>query len=469
MDGSFDRAVLDRLPLAEAVLTCWRSLLNESLLNATYDRHRGRCHTRLLSFPDFVRLLFDGLTGPWKSGRASLVKARDEGRLPVSLPAFYDKMKNTPVDVSLAFFRDVVARLRAVAATHHPDCPASLQGFTTLLMDGKVVKHVCRRLKELRLCEVNACKLLGPRNLVVADRWSGLLVDLVADLDGEANEVKYVGALLRQVCTATSGPLLFVADRAFGVFKVCQQIRNANSHFLLRQHGTTVFVPDPEQPAVMTTDRFGRCVVQRWGWVTRGKPGPGQPRLAVRQITVQLKEEALVLLTSLCDATAYPVEDLLDAYLARWDIEGMFQKVTEVFQLRHLFSTQPQGMLFQLVLVFLMYDVVQVIKTVIAEEQGRAEAEISTTMLFRDITEELISVRRMLPVERVQELIAELPTPEAVRQRLRELLRPCWCNRWLKANYRPRDPSRPRPPGPPKLRQAKAHDSVQRILNRSRK
>ena len=470
MDGSFSRTVLARLPLAEAVLTLFRWLLDETLLTETYNANRGRCHTRLLTFPHFVRLLFDCLTGPWKSARAGLLKARDTGRLPVSLKAFYDKLKQTPIAVTLAFFRTAVARLRAVAATDHPDCPASLRGYTTLLMDGKVVKHVCRRLASLRLCAVNACRLLGPRCLAVADRWSGLLLDLVADLDGEANEVKYVGALLKQLRTVLKGPLLFVADRAFGVFKVCQQIRDAGADFLLRQHGTTKFVPDPDRPAVTTMDRFGRTVVQRWGWVVRGKATAKKPRpqLPVRQITVQRKQAALVLLTSLCDAVTHPVDDLLDAYLARWDIEGLFQRVTEVFNLRQLFSTRPQGMLVQLVLTFLMHNVTQVVKTVIAQEQGRKEAEISTALLFRDIQEELISVSRLLSVEATEALIVPLPTPQAVCERLRQLLQRCWCNRWLKANYRPRDPSRERTPVPPKLRQRKVHDSVQRILERNR-
>jgi hypothetical protein len=189
----------------------------------------------------------------------------------------------------------------------------------------------------------------------------------------------------------------------------------------------------------------------------------------VRQITVSRTRETLVLLTSLCDAVAYPVDDVLDTYLARWDIEGMFQKVTEVFNLRRLFSTLPQGMLFQLVLTFLMHDVIQVVKAVIAEEQGLEQGLVSTAMLFRDIQEELISVSRLLSVEATVEMIAPLPTAQAVRERLQELLRPCWCERWLKANYRPRNPTRDGKPPPAKLRQHKAHDSVQRILERNRR
>jgi hypothetical protein len=469
MDGGFDRQVLARLPLAEAVLTLAKEVIGvDGLLDQSYHEHRGRCHTRVLAFPQFVRILFDCVSRPCKSARAGLLKALDEGRLPVSPKAFYDKLKRTPVAVSLAFFRDAMQRLQAVAPEHRPGCPASLQRFKTLLIDGKVVKHVCRRLTQLRLCKATACKLLGPRTLVVADRWSGLLLDLVVDLDGEANEVKYVGPLLQRVTASVPAPFLLVGDRAFGIFAVCQQIVAATGDFLLRQHGGSVFVADPQQPAVTSRDRFGRTVTQRWGWLVRGQETKRTPRpqIPVRQLTVQRSTTTLVLITSLLDAAAYPVDDVLDSYLARWDIESMFQKVTEVFQLRHLFSTTPQGMLFQLVLAFLMHNIVQVVKQVIVQEEGREEARVSTAMLFRDIQEELIGVTRLLTPEAVVDLIGEYPSPAAVRHRLRQLLKGCWCNRWEKANYRPRDPSRLLNPKPPKLRQQKSHDSVQRILLR---
>lgn len=471
MDSSFDRTVLTRLPLAEAVLTLMRWMLDHTLLNSTYDDHRGRCHTRVLTFPAFVQLLFDCLTHPWVSARAALVKARDEKRLPVSLKAFYNKLKNTPVAVSLGLFRQAAARLHAVTPDYRPGCPASLQPLTTLLMDGKVVKHVCRRLKALRRDRGTACKLLGPRSLVLANRWTGQVHDLEADLDGEANEVKYATALLQRLKQTVRGAWLVVADRAFGIFQVCQAIRQApDGHFLLRKHGQTTFVADPERPALSSTDRFGRPVVQRWGWIVRGKETAGQdrPQIAVRQITVQRQRESLVLLCSLLDADAYPVEDLLDTYLARWDIEGIFQKVTEVFHLRSLFSSSPQGMLLQLVLTLLMYNVVQSVQQTIAQEHDVTPQQLSTAVLFRDIQEELVTLTRLLNEEAVVAQVVVFASAAEVRAYVHGLLKPCWCERWKKANYRPRDPSKPVVPKPTRIRQRKGHDSVQRILQRCR-
>jgi hypothetical protein len=470
MEGSFDRQVLAKVPLAEAVLSLLSWCLNEQVLTDAYDRHRDRCHTRLLSFPDFVRLLWDCLSGPWASARSGLVKAAEQGRLSVSLKAFYGKLARVPTALTLGFFRAAVGRLRQAFPEDWEAGPPSLRPFQTLLFDGKVVKHVPRRLKPLRADQVNACKLLGGRALIACDRWQGLVYDLVVDADGEANEIKRVAELLASLRATLVGLFLVVGDRAFGVFEVCRNILGSGGQFLLRQHGATTFEPDPDRPAVTTTDRFGRRVVQQWGAIVRGKQTKAKPRerIPVRQLTVERDQQALVLITSLTDPAAYPVDDLLDAYLDRWDIEQVFQTVTEVFHLNRLFSTTPGGMLFQLALCLLLYNVIQVVKQYVAHHQQREEKSISTEMLFRDVTEELIAATRLLGADEVVTLVGTFARPADLRRRLDELLADCWCARWQKANYKPRDPSRPKRDQPTKRRQTKAHDSVYRILQRSR-
>ncbi len=126
-------------------------------------------------------------------------------------------------------------------------------------------------------------------------------------------------------------------------------------------------------------------------------------------------------------------------------------------------------MLVQLMLTFLLCNVVQVVKRVLATEHEREEKQVSTKMLFRDIQEELIALTRVLPQETVIALIPAFSAAEQVGAHLREVLRGCWCNRWQKANYHPRDPSKPAAVKPPRIRQKKTHDSVQRILDRDRK
>lgn len=470
MDGAFDHQILRKVPLAEAVLSLASWCCGAELLTKAYEENRGDCYTKILDFPGFVRIIWNCLSCPWGSARSGLVKKKESGTLPVTIRAFYKKLEKTPVDVTLGFFRSCMGKLRSVIPTDWENRPRSLREFEVLLIDGKVIKNVPRRLLPLRCDRKNACKLLGGRALVLCSRWTNLIWDMELDLDGEANEVKLAPQLIRRVRETVKGLFLIVGDRAFGIFEVCRNVLAEGGHFVMRKHGGTRFEADPACPAVTSRDRFDRVVTEEWGWILRGKETKTAPceRLPVRLVTVQRDNGSLVLISSLMDAEAYPVHDLLDAYLERWDIENAFQKTTEVFRLNRLFSTSPEGTLFQLAFCFLMHNVVQIVKLHIAHHQQREVKSLSTEMLFRDVQEEIIAAARLLTPEQIAALVPEYSTPKAIQQRLTELLSGCWCSYWIKANYKARDPSKPIRPKPPKLRQTKSHDSVFRILERSR-
>jgi len=477
MEATFERQVLAKLPLAEAVLTLLRWCLAAPDLQQVYDQGRGRGHTRILSFVAFVDLMWDCLTGTSESARAGLLKAADDDRLPVSTSAFYQKLGRMPIPVSLGLMRHASRQLLQVLPIPQSveDEPTEsrkrLQNYDVLYLDGKVIKHVPRRKKALRRSQQNAYRLLGGRVLAACQRGTGLIVDMVADPDGEANEVKHVPALLAQLQATRNVPTLIVGDRAFGLFEVARQHKLTGHEFLLRKHGHTRFVADPEHPVQEFRDRFGRPVSCQRGWILRGKPRKNRPqeRLEVCQLRVTRDKESLVLITSLLDVDAALADELLEAYLDRWDVECVFQVVTEVFRLRELITSSPEGMLFQLALCFTIYNVTQIVKQYVAQEAPCEPREISTEMLFRDVTEELIATSRILHPEQVEELIPEAHDPDHVRQRLSELLFGRWQKRWKKANYRRRNPTKHRKPAPRKAHQKKGHDSVYRVLNRNRK
>jgi Transposase DDE domain len=467
MDGSFDGQVLAKLPLAESVLMVMRYVFDTTDLSVLYENNRGRCYTKDLQFPVFVELFWECLTGPWDNVRSGLVKADAEGRLPVSLPAFYEKLAGTPVAVTRSLFRECNAKVRELLTAECSDVPACLRNLRVLMVDGKVIKHVQRRRPQLRMDRDNAARLLGGRALVVRDRWTGVAFDLEIDPDGEVNEIKYVSDLLLSIA-AEQDHYLIVADRAFGVFAVCSGILKNHGEFLLRKHGMTKFVADPDAVEKRSTDRFGRPVIERFGWITRGKETVRRPaeRIAVRQITVERDKETLVLITSLIDANAYPVDALLDTYLDRWDIEHMFQTVTEVFGLKPLASSSPQGTLMQFIMCLLISNMVQLIKLHIAASQKIPEQHISSETLFRDVAEELITTARLIRPEHIGALI---PPRDAtnVRLRLHQLLHDQWQTRWTKCNWKPRNPAAQIRSKPPKKKQTKSHDSVHRILLRN--
>ena len=80
--------VLARMPLAEAVLTMWCWIADDSYLKQIFDQHRGKCYEKILSFPLVVRLIRDALIEHEGSGaRASSTrKSAGNWKLPTTPP-----------------------------------------------------------------------------------------------------------------------------------------------------------------------------------------------------------------------------------------------------------------------------------------------------------------------------------------------------------------------------------------------
>jgi len=79
MQQDFAQEVLGRLPLAEAVLTLWRWVVDPLFLLARFARHRGAGYEKVLSFGALVQLIAAALLEHRGSGRKSLARARETG------------------------------------------------------------------------------------------------------------------------------------------------------------------------------------------------------------------------------------------------------------------------------------------------------------------------------------------------------------------------------------------------------
>ena len=340
--------------------------------------------------------------------------------------------------------------------------PATLQEFTVAAIDGKVIKHIPHRLRPLRLSEDSAMKLLGGKSLVAVDLATGLPIDMYSDLDGEASEVPLFAPLLQRLEQRFS-KLLVVADRGFGHLEQALQIQAANGHFVLRKHGSTTFIADPDSPAVETTDRYGRKLIDQSGELTRGKEQT--ERLAVRQLTIVRDRETLHLLSDLTDRSLYPADDLAEVYRHRWDAERVFAEITELFGLRHLIGTRPEAGLFQAAFCLILYGVTRVLRQHVAMLQKREAESLSSEMLWRDVRDDLSAAFRLIEVSLWLSLLEPNRSRESARARISELLSGHWKPAWLKSRHRVPDPSRPASPKPVRKKQSKGHNSVQRILN----
>jgi hypothetical protein len=464
MSSSFDTEVLRRLPLAEATLSLYRWALDDAFLASLWDDHRGRNYEREISFSLMVSLIFASLV-KHGSGRKAFARAIDEKQLKATPAAAYSKLSCLPMKLSEAFLAKTSDRLLEVcpppALSPTADFP-SLEGLRPMILDGKTTKHVPRRLMPLRNSKQT---VLGAKSLVAMDQRTQMIVAMANDPDGETNESILIPAVVQQLRPRFAEPILFVCDRQFYALSHYQEFTaRAGDHFLVRHHSGLGFTADSEVPERTGTDRYGRAYVEQWGWVG----GVKHPkRRYVRRIVVRRDSEDLAVLTSLLDADRYLADDLLEMYFRRWGIEMIFQKVTEVFDLKRLIGTTVEATTFQLAFCLLLYNMILVTGIYVAQGSKPKEAKkaegltlqtLSLEMLFTDIREQLISVATLLAWTAVPHLLTPMQTAARVREKLEMLLGPLWRPIWRKS---PRQRGRPKPV-PNKLRSSK-HRSAHRL------
>lgn len=456
--GAFERELMRRSPLAACVLEVSDFIFDEELLASVWGGHRGRCYEDVLRFEDFLRLMRDALVRHGGSAHRLFVELERDGAGPVDESNFYRKLARVPVDLSRALLRDCTARLAGLmpeGAGGAVKLPGCFDGFEVVAGDGKKIRNAAKRLKPTR---GYSGKLIGAKALVAMDVRGGLVLAMSDSLDGLANDVPLVPALMEQLRRVIPRPILSVWDRQFDDVRTLGRLSSrAGDAFVVRlkQQNHTFAV----ESAVQTGDGQGRVVRDEIGMLGKGKAA-----MRVRRVTLSRAaegeggegEEDVVLLTNLLDRDAFPAAEVLGLYRFRWGIEQVFQQVTETFSLDHLIGSGPKAVLFQFAYCLLLYNLVQLVKAYVADDGKVLAGAVSTFYLFNDIREELTAwayhtggawPRRRRDAPRM-------------RRRLRELL----AGSWDPVAYTKASDKKPRKKPPPPKRLHGGHSSVQRLL-----
>lgn len=444
---SFEAEALGRLPLASAFWEASAHLLDQHWLAGFAARHGADGFPDLLGFGRFLDLVGDALLLRGGSLNAAYRKAAEAGPVPATRQALYGKLRRVPLALSASFLREAAARLGPLAAPA-PALPACLDALDVLVMDGKKLKRVAKRLAP---CRGAPGKLFGGKLLVAWRPRTGLAAAMEADPDGQANECRLVPGLLGQFDGGP--PRLWVADRQFGDLVQPARVLASGGHFLFRLNRKTGFKADPGRPAEAGVDAEGRPFTESWGRLGKAGNGP-----EARLIRLDLGGGGVLeVVTDLLDAAAYPAADLLGLYRMRWGIERVFQRITEVFGLARFIGSSPEATVFQAAYCLVIYDLVEVIKGHAAADGRTAPDAVSTENLFEDVREELATGHRMLGAARLAALVPVELDAARMAARLRALLAGSWRRGWRKAAD-----EKPRPPRQ-KARGSGAHDSVHRL------
>jgi hypothetical protein len=455
---TFYHRIVSRLPLADAVLSLWAFVMEPAFLESVFERHRGRSFTELLTFPTFVELLADALWKHSGSGRQAFTRAREADELPSCIEAVYGKLRRLPLTLSQGFFEEATSRLRQTL----PDglavrvMPASMDQFTIVVVDGKILKNVAKRLLVSR---GKAGKLYGGKLLVAYVPEEGLARSFVADPDGETNDAKLIPRLIPQARQIITGkPRLWVLDRQFCDLTQPPLLAEGHDHFLIRYHPKNKFSVDDSRLEQVSQNAQGQTVIEDWGWLGAEN---SKRRLFVRRIRLQRPgEEEIILVTDLIDSDLYPVLDLLLTYLERWGIERVFQQITEVFHLEHLIGSTPQATIFQASFCLTMYNMLQVIRHHVAAAQPEpcSPETLSTEEIFRDATRQLTAISETVPTPQIAAIIPRHRNVSQLNEHLRRCLTLKLPKRWIKTrNKKPRANTK-------RATESGAHTSVARLL-----
>ena len=458
MGMEFQREVCERLPLADVVMRLGQFVLSDQHLNEVFETHRGRSYEKVITFPQFVNLIGAALLEHNGSGHQAFTRALEDGQLEASMQAAYGKLQRVPISLSKGFLAETTAKLQMVfPAEVCSPVPESLSEFTVINVDGKKLKHLPKRLLPTRKLKG---QLFGGKLVVAMDQRSGLTLVMEGVPDGETSDAPLVPGMLAQVRQKVSGKRLYVEDRQF-----CDLVQpgllQEDEYFLIRYHKKVSFHHDASKRIRKGTNAEGLKYQEEWGWL--GKENDKR-RCYVRRITLFREgAEDVSVVTNLLDADNYPAADLLTVYRHRWDIEQLFQRVTEVFHLGELISSTPEATIFQAAYCFLLSNIIVTIRAYLANQQQIKPEQISTFQLQYDLERELIAWSEMMDADETVAVLGDEMTPGQLRKYLKRRLSRTWTDRWLKSS-----PSKHTPVEDKKYIRG-GHTSVHRILVKAKK
>lgn len=447
--------IAGRAPLAEAVLQSFAYVTQESFLDEVFEEHHGRSYEKVLSFAAMVAVITDALLEHDGSGHRALQQAQTDEQLDASLAAWYGKLRRIPESLSQGFLLKSTQRLLGILPVTKSDVPKSLHKFDVFGIDGKKIKKAAKRLKPTRGFRGS---VLGGKVLVALDFRTRVAVAMSSHEDGEKNDCPLVAPLLEQLEGLTRRKSVGVLDSQFCDLKIPAELEKKGFHYVIRYHPKVTFTRDEEHPVTTGKDAEGRRYVDERGWL--GKENDKRRRY-VRRITLQRPgEEAIIVVTDLLDETEYPATDLLELYRMRWNIENVFQRITEVFHLQHLISSSPKGTIFQCAFCLVLYNLMELERSYIAQAQKLKPEQISMENLFYSAHRQLIGWTEMLPADWTVNYFAKPLTAQQVVARLHELLDTLWKDEWMKSIKKKYLPKQKDPPT------AGGHTSVYRLIHK---
>jgi len=445
--------VFDRFMQESPLSVMARALLEHALdprpIDEMFDCMAEAQYTNKLLFSTVVDTMSLVVCQFYKSPRAVYMARRVD--FPVSLKCVYEKLIGIELPVMRQLVRGNALRLTEVIQAVGDPLPALLPGFRVKILDGNCLAGSQHRLAALR--DIAAATLPG-KSLVVLDPQLGLATDFFPCEDGHAQERALLGPVLDSIQEGE----LWIEDRNFCTLGWLCGVIGRRAHFLVREHKGLPWEA-ADEPRYIGRVPTGEV----WEQPVSITAADGEV-LLLRRIIIKLDKPTRDGETELALLTDLEVEDadaltLACLYLERWQIETVFQVMTETLQCEQSRLGYPKAALFAFGVTLMSYNVLATIKATLRAVHGIEKVENEVSMYH--VAEEIKRTHEgmMIAILPKEWQIFRGMSAEELANTLRELASNVDLSKYKKAPTRPKKAKTP-----PKYDPKHPHVSTAKVL-----
>ena len=433
----FDQFVKDS-PLTVMTRALLEHALQPGPIDEMFERTATVQYTDKLLFSTVVDMMGLVVCGIYESPHAVYLSQRE--LFPVALTNVYEKLNGIELPVMQQLVRDNAARLTDVVMALGGALPELLPGFRVKILDGNCIAGTDHRIKELR--DIAAAPLPG-KTLNVFDPQLGLITDVFPCEDGHAQERALLGPVLDSVQEGE----LWIDDRNFcTVGWLCGVVLRRKAHVLVREHKGLPWTAADELRYV------GRVETgEVWEQNVTLTPEEGTitaedgAAFKLRRIVIKLDEptrDGEMELALLTDLTAEQADALTLArlYRKRWQIENVFQVLTEVLKCEHPARGYPKAALFAFCVTLVTYNILAVIKAALRVVHGTEKVENEVSLHHVTMEVRRTHAGMMIAIRPPEWLLFRGMSATELANALRELATRVDLSKYKKAPTKPKKP-----------------------------
>ena len=370
-------AIFERFVEQTPVTVMVRAIMERSFapeqLEKLFEETAQEQYTKKLLFSNVVGLMSLVVCGMYPSvGAAYLGYKKVVG---VSKVALYAKINGLEPRISQALVRYSSEQLSSVKAEFSEGNKSILEGYEVRIVDGNHMGGTEHRLKVLR--EESAGALPG-QAIAVLDPQRELVVDVFPLEDAHAQERSIFPLILETVKAGQA----WICDRNFCTKDFLTGISERRGYFIVREHLNLKWTEITARQEVGRND--SGTMFEQQVQLDSG--------LCVRRITIQLEEQTrhgdwqVTILTNLpeTEVTALVVSEL---YLKRWQIERMFQVITDTFNCELKTLGYPKAALFVFCMALMAFNILSTVKSALKEVHGveKIDASLSSYYVVEEV------------------------------------------------------------------------------------